>query len=89
MAGKWVSILFMLEASGIIVKNKVVKPELFYDLGASGAITALEKFKDVIQGLRALYGQDTLRNAEFLAQEMQKIRTRNAAQFNDTVKPLR
>ena len=78
---KFVAVLMMLEASGIIIKNKVVKPELFYDLGACGAIATWEKFKDFIQRYRALYSQDQLRNAEFLVQEMQKIRTRNAAQF--------
>ena len=42
-------------------------PELFYDLGAYGAIATWEKYKDIIPRTRALYGQDALRNAEFLA----------------------
>ena len=49
MYSKWASHLMMLEASGLLIKNKVVKLELFYELGAFGAIATWEKFKDFIK----------------------------------------
>jgi hypothetical protein len=76
----------MVEASGILIRNKVVKPEMFYALGAVGAIDTWEKFKAVIQGWRAAY-PNLMSNAEFFIQEMQKIKTQNEARFNDTLKP--
>jgi len=76
----------LINTSGLIIKNKVVKPELFYEIGASSAIQTWEKFKDIIQRWRkdptlfkdggeerTTIPHDFLSNAEFLAQEMQKI----------------
>ena len=72
---KWVSYFFMLEATGLLIKNKVVKAELFYEIGASSTIETWEKFKDVIQRMRkdpTLFkdGGEIFSNAEFLAQEL-------------------
>ena len=49
MLAKFWSHFFMFEASGILIKNRVVKAEVFYALGGYGAIQTWEKFKDLIQ----------------------------------------
>ena len=86
MYSKWVSHFFMMEASGLLIKNKVVKPEMFYALGGFGAPIAWEKFKDFFQRARKDVDPSIFCNTEFFIQEMQKIRTRNAAQFKETLK---
>jgi len=64
---------FVLEASGLLIKNKVVKAELIYAFGGHGSIRLWEKFKDVIAGWRKEWAPDSFSNAEFFIQEMQKI----------------
>jgi hypothetical protein len=87
MFGKWTSQLLTWETLGTLVKNKVVKAERLYDLGAYGAIVGWEKFKDIIQRRRDdAWGQDYMSNAEFFAQEMLRIKTQRDASFKDKLK---
>ena len=81
MASKWCSMLYMYEATGLIIKNKIVKPELIYDLAGYGVPLMWERFKDVIQGWRAEWGRETWTNAEFFVKEMLKIKLRNDPSF--------
>src|SRR3972149_966852 len=52
MFGKWVSMFYVWETLGVLIKSKVVKAELIYALGGYGAIRLWEKYKDIIQGRR-------------------------------------
>lgn len=90
MFGKWVSQFFIWETQGILIKNKVVKAEEFYPLGGYGAIRAWEKYKNIIQTRRSTaWGQDYMSNAEFYAQEMLKIKTKNDASFKEKLETYR
>jgi len=82
MFGKWVSQLLAWENMGVLIKNKVVTAEKLYSTGGIGPIFGWEKFKDIIQRRRDVaWGRDYLSNAEFCAQEMLKIKTRNDPSF--------
>jgi hypothetical protein len=84
MFGIWTSWFYAWEMMGILLKSKVVRAEEMHDLGGYSAIFAWEKFKDIIQGLRGFsWGQDSLSNAEFFAQEMLKIKIGKDASFKD------
>lgn len=90
MFGKWVSLFFSWETTGILIKNKVVKAEKLYALGGYGAIKAWEKYKDIIQSRRGVaWGQDYMSSFEFFAQEMLKIKTKNDASFKDKLETYR
>jgi len=90
MFGKWVSQFLAWENMGVLIKNKVVTAEKLYSTGGYGAIRAWEKYKDIIQNRRDVaWGQDFLVNAEFYAQEMLKIKTRNDASFKDKLETYR
>jgi len=90
MFSKWTSQFFIWEAQGVLLKNKVVKAEKLYALGGYSAIRAWEKYKDIIQSRRDVaWGQDFWINAEFFAQEMLKIKTRNDASFKDKLETYR
>jgi len=89
MFGKWTSQFLTWETLGTLVKNKVVRAERLYDLGAYGAIRGWEKFKDIIQSRRGVaWGQDYMSNAEFFAQEMLRVKTKRDAGFKDKLKTL-
>jgi hypothetical protein len=79
MFGKWASQFFMWEALGTLLKRKIIKAETIYVLGGYGAIAAWKKYKDIVQRERGRSVVDYLSNAEFFAQEMLKVRTRNEA----------
>ena len=82
--GKWLSQFFCFEQWGILLKKKIIDPELIYFLGGYGAIRTWEKFRDVIVNRRGIaWGYDYMINAEFLANEMLKIKTKNDASFKD------
>jgi len=90
MLGKWVSQFLAWENMGVLVKNKVVPAEKLYSTGSFGAIMGWEKFKDIIQNRReTVWGRDYLSNAEFFAQEMLKIKTRNDPSFKDKLETYR
>ena len=90
MFGIWTSWFLAWEMMGILVKGKVVRAEEMQDLGGFSAIFAWDKFKDIIQGLRGFsWGQDSLSNAEFFAQEMLKIKMKNDAGFRDKLEAWR
>ena len=90
MFSKWVSQFLIWEMNGILIKNKVVKAEKLYDMGAYGAILGWEKYKAIIQSRRNVaWGQDYMSNAEFFAQEMLKIKTKNDASFKDKLETYR
>ena len=87
MFGKWTSQFITWATVGTLIKNKVVRAERLYDMGAYGAILGWEKFKDIIQSRRDVaWGQDYLSNAEFFAQEMLKVKTKRDASFKDKMK---
>jgi len=75
------SFFFVMEATGLLIKNKVVKPEMIYAFGGHGSIRLWEKYKDVISGWRKEWVPDLFSNAEFFIQEMQKIQTRKDPSF--------
>jgi len=90
MFGKWVSQFLGWENMGVLIKSKVVTAERIYITGGIGPILAWEKFKDVIQRRRDVtWGRDYLSNAEFLAQEMLKIKIRNDPGFKDKLETYR
>jgi len=89
MFGKWASQFFMYEALGTLLKRKIVKAETMYVLGGWGAIWAWKKYKDVIQRERSRSVVDYMSNAEFFAQEMLKVKTRNDARFKDKLETYR
>jgi len=87
MFGKWTSQFLTWETLGTLVRNRVVRAERLYDLGAYGAIQGWEKFKDIIQSRRDVaWGQDYMSNAEFFTQEMLRVKTKRDASFKDKLK---
>jgi len=75
---------------GALIRSKVVTAEELYATGGVGPILAWEKFKDVIQHQReTVWGRDYLRNAEFFAQEMLKIKLRNDPSFKNMLETYR
>jgi len=87
MFGKWTSQFLTWETLGTLVRNRVVRAERLYDLGAYGAIQGWEKFKDIIQNRRDVaWGQDYMSNAEFFTQEMLRVKTKRDASFKDKLK---
>jgi len=75
---------FHIETLGILSKSGVIDIEKIYALGSYGSIRIWEKFKDVIQGRRDItWGQDYMINAEYIANEMLKIKMRHDASFKE------
>jgi len=90
MFGLWVSQLFMIETMGILMKSGVVNPEKLYYLGGYGGIRMWEKYRGIVQGRRGIsWGQDYMINAEYLANECLKIKTRHDASFKDKLETYR
>jgi len=84
MFGKWVSQFFAYESMGSLLRNKVIKAETIYTMGGYGAIWAWDKYKDIIRSRREVaWGRDYMKDFEFFAQEMLKMKTRNDASFKD------
>jgi len=90
MLGKWYSQFAAWEYMGVLIKDKVVTAEKIYATGCLGPIFGWEKFKDIIQRMREVrWGRDYLSNAEFLAQEMLKIKMKKDASFKDMLETYR
>ena len=90
MWGKWLSQFFMFETMGVLVKSGVVDIEKLYALGGYGSIRVWEKFKGIIQSRRdSAWGQDYMINAEFLAEEMFKIKMKHDVSFQGKLEEFR
>jgi len=90
--GHWTSWFFTAEALGYMIKNKIVRAETVYDLGAWGFIRMWEKYSGFILSRReaeAAWGRDYFIGFEFLAQEMVKIKMRRDASFQDKLEAYR
>jgi hypothetical protein len=82
--GHWTSWFFVGETLGYMIKNKIVRAETIYDLGAWGFIRIWEKYGGFILSRReaaTAWGRDYFIGFEFLAKEMVRIKTMRDASF--------
>jgi hypothetical protein len=90
MFKKWTSQFFAFEMWGILIKSKIIRADLIYDLGTYGAIKAWEKFRPIIIGRRGIsWGQDYMVNAEYLAKECLNIKIRHDEEFKNQLEAYR
>ena len=73
-AAKRFSVWYTHNTLGMLVREKLIEPELLYPILGGNAIFHWTKFKDVIKEHRKRYGdEDDLSDFEFLYNEMHKV----------------
>ena len=69
---KWDSLETYIKGVGVLVKRKLINPDLVEDLMGTSIILHWEKFRSIIKGIRSNYWPHAYEWYEYLYNEMQK-----------------